>query len=178
MTTPQTWRIQALSASDVDTHLPALADVLQACVANGASVNFLLPYSLPDAMAFWRDKVRPGVDSGGLYVLAAWRGDALEGTVQLDLDTPPNQPHRAEVRKLLVHPRARRLGLARALMQEVMAEAARRERRLLTLDTVSDSPAEALYRGLGFDVAGRIPAYAIDPHGLRAESTTLMYRQA
>lgn len=178
MTTLQATRISALSAGDLDTHLPALAEVLRACVAGGASVNFLLPYSRENAAAFWRDKVRPGVQSGGLYLLAAWRGDALEGTVQLDLDTPPNQPHRAEVRKLLVHPRARRLGLARALMGEAMAEAARRERHLLTLDTVSDSPAEALYRSLGFEVAGRIPGYAIEPHGARAESTTLMYRRA
>ncbi|AHV91733.1 GNAT family N-acetyltransferase [Bordetella holmesii] len=120
MSTTQTWRIRALSASDLDTHLTALADVLQACVAGGASVNFLLPYSLQSATAFWRDKVRPGLQDGGVYLLAAWRGDTLEGTVQLDLDTPPNQPHRAEIRKLLVHPRARRQGLARALMLEVM----------------------------------------------------------
>ena len=89
MTTLQATRISALSASELDTHLPALADVLHACVAGGASVNFLLPYSRENAAAFWRDKVRPGVQSGGLCLLAAWRGDVLEGTVQLDLDTRP-----------------------------------------------------------------------------------------
>lgn len=171
-------RITALTADDIDTHLPALADLLQACVAGGASVNFLLPYAHSDAGRFWLEKVQPALRRGNLIMLAIWRGDALEGSVQLDMDTPPNQPHRAEIRKLLVHPRARRLGLARLLMQEALDRAAGAQRSLLTLDTVSGSPAEALYRSMGFELAGQIPGYAIDPHGARAESTSFMYRKA
>jgi len=99
------------------------------------------------------------------------------GTVQLDCDTPANQPHRAEVRKLLVHPRARRAGIARQLMVAIEASARERGRTLLTLDTRSGDHAEPLYLGMGYVVAGRIPGYARASDADRLDATTIMYKE-
>lgn len=138
-----------------------LARLLVACVDAGASVSFLPPLGLDTARAFWRG-VSSEVARGGCILLAAWSGGTLVGTAQLDLATPPNQPHRAELRKLLVHPDTRRRGIARALMLAAEAEAARAGRTLLTLDTNAGSAAEPLYRAMGWTEAGRIPGYALD----------------
>ena len=93
-----------------------LGSVLHACVHEGASVSFVLPFSHEQAAAWWRDRILPAIRSGDCRVLTARMHGSIVGTVQLDRAMPPNQPHRAEVRKLLVHPQARRLGIARALM--------------------------------------------------------------
>jgi len=167
-----------------DSHSPAathqdiesLAEVLQACVQAGASVSFVLPFSLEDGKAFWVDQILPGVHAGGRCLLMARAGERIVGTVQLDLATPPNQPHRAEVRKLLVAPGFRRQGVARALMLAAEAEAGRRGRSLLTLDTVTGGAAEALYRSLGYRVTGVIPDYAWNYDSTVLESTTVMYK--
>ena len=98
------------------------------------------------------------------------------GTVTLDLATPPNQTHRAEVAKLLVHPAARRRGVGQALMAALEAEAAQRGRRLLTLDTRADDAGEALYRRLGWQEAGRIPGFALNADG-SASATVFFYKQ-
>ena len=93
-----------LKADDVAASLPALGELLHACVQGGASVSFVLPYSPDDAQAFWRNKILPAVAGGKLALWVARQDGRIAGSVQLDSDTPPNQPHRAEVRKLLVHP--------------------------------------------------------------------------
>ena len=156
--------------------LLALAGVLHAAVHAGASVSFILPFSLDDARAFWIDKVLPGVSSGTRRVLIARIDGGIVATVQLNLDTPPNQRHRADVAKLLVHPAARRRGLARALM-EAMEQVARRDgRTLLTLDTVTGGVAESLYRSLGYVLVGAIPRYSLDWKGREMESTSVMYK--
>lgn len=119
----------------------------------------------------------PGVARGTRLLFAATHQGRVVGSVQLLLDTPANQPHRAEVAKLLVHPEQRRQGIARALML-VLEDAARAQgRELLTLDTRSDDNAEPLYLSLGYAVAGRIPGFALNAlQPARRDSTTLMYK--
>lgn len=120
MTDGTDWTIVTLSAVELEAALGELAGLLHDCVAQGAAVNFVLPFPLAASEAFWRGKVLPGVAGGRLLVLVARRAERIVGSVQLDHDTPPNQPHRAEVRKLLVHPAHRRLGIARALKEELL----------------------------------------------------------
>jgi ribosomal protein S18 acetylase RimI-like enzyme len=157
--------------------LDDLARVLHACVHDGASVGFALPFGMDEARAFWRERVGAAVSSGGRILLAARGADGrVAGTVQLDLAAMPNQRHRAEVSKLLVHPGARRRGIARALMVELEALAAQHGRWLLTLDTASGDMAEPLYISLGFQVAGIIPQYAHAPEAERFDATTLMFK--
>ena len=168
--------ISALSPDALDRHLPGLAEVLSACVTAGASVSFVLPHTLDDSLAFWSGSVRPALVQGDRVLLVARLDGRLAGTVQLDCDTPPNQPHRADVSKLLVHPGFRRRGLARELMIAIEEEAKARGRRLITLDTASNA-AEALYLSLGYERAGVIPGYARDPIEDRYDPTTIMFKR-
>jgi ribosomal protein S18 acetylase RimI-like enzyme len=174
ITTPP---ITPFSADDLVRHLPELGALLRACVHDGASVGFVMPYGADDSEAFWRAKVLPSLRAGGLALFVARDGDAIAGTVQLDYDTMPNQRHRAEVRKLLVHPAFRRRGIARALMTEVERHAHGLQRNLLTLDTRTGDYAEPLYAALGYQKAGVIPGYARAPHdAARFDATTIMYK--
>jgi ribosomal protein S18 acetylase RimI-like enzyme len=157
--------------------LDQLALVLHASVHAGASVSFIEPFSLDEARAFWTEKVLPGVRAGGRRVLIARRDGHIAGTVQLILDTPPNQQHRAEVAKLLVHPDARRLGIARQLMCALEEIARAESRTLLTLDTRTGDRAEPLYLSMGYVTAGVIPRYARAPHSPELEATTVMYKE-
>jgi ribosomal protein S18 acetylase RimI-like enzyme len=167
--------IVALDRSGLDRHLDALAEILHACVHDGASVSFILPFAIDQARAFWVEKVAPGVAADKRIVLLATMDGQAAGTVQLDLDTTPNQRHRAEIAKLLVHPRYRRSGIARALMRHIESLCADRDRWLLTLDTAGDA-AEALYASLGYERVGRIPFYARDPIVDRFDATTIMFK--
>ncbi|AUH50055.1 GNAT family N-acetyltransferase [Chromobacterium sp. ATCC 53434] len=153
-----------------------LAELLHACVHDGASIHFVQPFPIEQASAFWRDKTLPGVAGGHRALLVAFVDGELAGSVQLDCDTPPNQPHRAEVCKLMVHPRHRRRGVARALMTRLEEQARTRGRSLLTLDTASGDKAEPLYRALAYRTAGQIPGYALDARGETLQATTLMYK--
>ncbi len=153
----------------------ALAGILVACVEAGASVSFTSPLGLEAARNYWSG-VASAVGQGACVLLAAWSDGVLVGTVQLDVGTPPNQPHRAEVRKLLVHPAARRRGVARALMDVAEVEAARAGRTLLTLDTRAGDAAEPLYRTLGWTEAGRIPGYSLDADGA-AHDTLIFWKR-
>ena len=167
------WRADAPSLAG---DLAMLARVLHACVHAGASVNFILPFSIDDARAFWRDKVVPAVLAGSCRVLVARIEGQIVGTVQLDLATPPNQPHRAEARKLLVHPEARRRGIARSLMIALEAHAREAGRTLVTLDTMTESFAEPLYRSLGYVPIGIVPGYSLQPDRTSLEPATFMYK--
>ncbi|HYS66572.1 MAG TPA: GNAT family N-acetyltransferase, partial [Paraburkholderia sp.] len=135
-----------------------------------------LPYGVDESESFWSGKVLPSLRAGRLKLFVARRGDAIAGTVQLDYDTMPNQRHRAEVRKLLVHPAFRRQGVARALMIELESHARQLERSLLTLDTRTGDHAEPLYAALGYQTVGVIPGYARGPHNDGFDSTTVMYK--
>jgi GNAT superfamily N-acetyltransferase len=160
-------------ASDV----AMLADVLHAVVHTGAGVSFVVPFAIEEARAFWADTVLPRVRAGTRRVLVAREAGRIVGTAQIDLATAPNQPHRAEVMKLLVHPSARRRGIARALMLALERVARAEGRSLLTLDTWTGGHAEQLYRSLGYTVVGVIPRYARGSTTPELEPTTIMYKE-
>jgi ribosomal protein S18 acetylase RimI-like enzyme len=168
--------ISSLPAGSIPRHVSELGALLHACVHDGASIGFVLPFSRADAEAFWTGRVLPAVSSGTRMLLVARGSGRITGSVQLDYDTPPNQPHRAEVRKLLVHPDCRRQGIARALMVELERLAAQLKRSLLTLDTRTGDAAEPLYASLGYRRVGVIPGYCRDPLGRAIDSTTIMYK--
>ena len=163
--------------SRVSEEIAMLAGVLHACVHAGASVSFVLPFPMRDAIAFWRDKILPAVESSSCCVLMARSGERIIGTVQLDLATPPNQAHRAEARKLLVHPEWRRRGIARRLMLEIEEWARELGRSLITLDTVSGGLAEPLYESIGYVPVGVIPRYARKADSEELEGTVVMYKE-
>jgi GNAT superfamily N-acetyltransferase len=171
-----TLEIRELDAARLEASTAALARVLHACVMDGASVGYILPFTEEEAEGFWRGKVLPAVEGGCRIVLVAAIDGEVVGTVQLDYDTPPNQPHRAEVKKLLVHPEARRKGIARALMLAIEQRARDVGRSLLTLDTRSDDAAEPLYAGMGYVTAGRIEGWCRDTFTDRYDATTIMYK--
>ena len=171
----ETWMPNRSSRDIEDVQM--LAAILHACVRAGASVSYVLPFSFEDAEAFWTRDVLPAVAMGNRRLLVARTSGRIVGTVQLDLATPPNQLHRAEVRKLLVHPDARRQGIATSLMLTLEKEAANAKRTLLTLDTVSGGHAEMLYRTLGYSEAGVIPGYALNFDSSQIEAATIMYKE-
>lgn len=164
------------TADDLTTHLDAMTGLLHACVHAGASVGFVLPHPESEARAFWLHTIAPALRSGDRALFVAQDKDRPLGTAQLVLATPANQPHRAEVSKVLVHPDARRRGIARALMQYLEPQARARNRSLLTLDTRTGDMAQALYLQQGFRNVGDIPGYCLSPDGTRLDSTTYMYK--
>ena len=159
--------------------LPALAQLLHACVEHNASVGFVQPFSLEAAAAFWQGQAASVAAGERILLLARDRGRVV-GTVQLIPAGMPNGRHRAEVAKLLVHPDARRQGIARALMVQVEQEARARGMRLLVLDTRSGDVAEQLYLSLGYHISGQIPDYVLSPRSQGAapvwEPTTVMFK--
>jgi len=155
--------ITALDAV-TDAQLGELADVLVDCVAGGASVSFMPPFDHAAAVAFFR-KVAGEVKRRETVLMAARAGGRIVGTVQLGIATPPNQPHRADVKKLLVHRAARGHGTGAALMAGVEAAARRHGRTLLVLDTALGGDAERLYARSGWTRVGVIPDYALWPDG-------------
>jgi GNAT superfamily N-acetyltransferase len=164
--------VRRLRALD-DVHIEQLAEVLIDCVEGGASVSFMSPLTRERAVAFWRD-VAQGVATGERALLVAEDALGLCGTVQLQLDQPENQPHRADLSKMLVHRRARRQGLGAALMEAAETTARACGKTLLVLDTASDE-AERLYARQGWVRVGAIPDYALLPHGGLC-ATTVYYR--
>jgi len=171
------WRPDLPDSPALDRDLDMLADILRAVVYDGAGVSFIVPFSLDDARLFWMETVLPGVRARTRRVVVAREHGRIVGTVQMDFALPPNQQHRAEVAKLLVHPLARRRGIARALMI-ALEDMARSERRtLLTLDTWTGGHAESLYRSLGYVAAGIIPRFARGSVTPQLEATTIMYKE-
>lgn len=163
--------IRQLRADEVLNRIGPLADVLLDCVEGGASVSFMLPMARETALDFWR-KVADGVARGERTLIVAEDDEGIAGTVQLITDMPENQPHRADVAKLLVHRRARGAGIGRKLMEAVEDAARGQGRRVLVLDTAS-STAERLYERLGWQRVGVVPDYALMPDG--APCATVFY---
>lgn len=162
--------VRRLDPAEVRSRLGALAAVLADCVAGGASVSYLEPFSLADALSAF-EGFAADVEQGRRLVLAAFLDGRLVGTVQVVLALPPNQPHRAEIAKLLVHRSARKRGVARLLMERAEGEAAAEGRSLLVLDTVTGDDAERLYERLGWNRVGTIPGYALYPDGRPCDTT-------
>jgi len=171
--TEHPFTLRRLHALD-DAAIAALSDVLIDCVEGGASVSFMLPLNRERADAFWR-KVAEDVASGARALLVAEDATGICGTVQLVLDLPENQPHRADLVKMLVHHRVRRRGLGAALMRAAEAMALDCGRTLLVLDAVTGDAGERLYTRLGWTRVGVIPRYALMPDGTPC-ATTYFYR--
>lgn len=167
--------IRKLNAEEARQHVGGLAGVLVDCVQGGASVGFMASLAPAEAEAFFQ-KAANGVEQGDRILLAAFADGRLVGTVQLLTSTPPNQPHRADVAKLLVSRSARGLGIGARLMQEVERVSRLAGKTLLVLDTVTGGDAERLYLRLGWARAGIIPNYALFPDG-RCCDTTIFWKQ-
>ncbi len=144
--------------------LSALSEILIEVVADGGSVGFMHPLDLVAANKFWEGSLDDAARDERVIV-GAFDGDYLAGTVTLLLSCPPNQPHRAEIAKLMVLMSYRGKGIAKALMQAAEHIAVERNKTLLMLDTATDGGAAKLYEGLGYNLAGEIPDYALKPHG-------------
>ena len=168
-----TWSVRRLHALDA-AQLDQLADVLIDCVEGGASVSFMQPLTRERALAFWR-RVAQGVEAGERALLVAEDARGVCGTVQLVIEQPENQPHRADLAKMLVHRRARRQGLGAALMRAAETTARECGKTLLVLDAVTDGDAARLYERIGWERVGVIPDYALFPQGGLC-ATTVYYR--
>ena len=166
--------IRRLDAAGAQQYVSALAEVLVDCVEEGASVSFMAPLSESEARTFF-EQVLTGVEGGHRILLAAFSDSKLVGTVQLLTASPPNQPHRADVAKLLVLRSARGQGVATRLMQFVEDTGRAAGKTLLVLDTVTGGEAEKLYLRLGWTRVGTIPNYAMFPDG-RWCDTTVFYK--
>ena len=166
--------IERLTTDQACAALPELIELLQDAVAHGASVGFLPPLTNADAEHYWRDMIAD-LQRGTRILLVARDGAGVIGTAQLDLPSKPNARHRAEVQKVLVHTRARRQGIGRALMLEIEAVARQIGRSLLVLDTRQGDAAEQLYHQLGYVVAGTIPQYAQSAGG-QLDASIFFYR--
>ncbi len=157
--------------------LTQLTDTLIEAVAGGGSISFMHPVSNDAAIEFWRKiSVSTAVGERILLVARNDRGEVV-GTVQSILAQPENQPHRADIAKMMVHPRARRQGIAEALMREIETLTFAVGKTVMVLDTETDQAASHLYKKLGWQVAGSIPDYALKPHGGLC-STTYFYKRA
>jgi GNAT superfamily N-acetyltransferase len=167
--------IRRLDASEARALLDSLAAVLADCVAGGASVSYLAPFSHGDARNGFEGVIAE-VERGRRLLLGAFAEGELVGTVQLILAVPPNQPHRAEIAKLLVHRRARKRGIAQRLMERADVEARAAGKTLLVLDTVTGADGERLYARLGWTRVGVIPGYALLPDG-RPCDTTVFWKE-
>ncbi|WP_120497234.1 GNAT family N-acetyltransferase [Kiloniella sp. EL199] len=169
--------IRCLDIEEFDQNVEALASLLHACVLDGASVGFVVPFSLEESLDFWRGKVRPLIVNGEVVLMVCMLDEQIVGTVQLCLATMPNQIHRADVSKLLVSPLFRKRGIAKALMFELERQAGKYQRNLITLDTRTGDKAEPLYHKLGYEKAGVIPNFCQDTHDPDClDSTTYMYK--
>ncbi|WJR68454.1 GNAT family N-acetyltransferase [Neorhizobium sp. CSC1952] len=167
--------IRIIDADEARAVLPDLCEILSDCINGGASVGFMLPFGPKDAEAYWRE-IAAAVEAGGIILAVAEVEGRVVGTVQVGLASKPNQPHRGDLMKLLVHRSARGLGLSRRLMDAVEREAARRGRTLLVLDTATGSDAEKIYPRFGWERVGVIPDYAMWPEGGFC-GTTLFYKR-
>jgi ribosomal protein S18 acetylase RimI-like enzyme len=170
MAATETVEIRLLDPADARAQLDGLAAVLEDCVAGGASVSYMAPFTHEDARGHF-EAVAAEVEQGRRLLLAAFAEGRVVGTVQVNLAVPPNQPHRGDVAKLLVHRSARRRGIAQLLMEHAEREARAAGKTLLVLDTVTGDPAERLYERIGWTKVGVIPNYALYPDGRPCDTT-------
>jgi GNAT superfamily N-acetyltransferase len=170
MADPDQIEIRRLGPAELPAQLDALADVLADCVAGGASIGFMAPFPRTEARTVV-EGMAAEVEQGNRLLLAAFAGDRLVGTVQVVLALPPNQPHRGEITKLLVHRSARKRGVAEQLMVRADTEARAEGKTLLVLDAVTGGDAERLYTRLGWTKVGVVPDFALFPDGRFCDTT-------
>ena len=171
----QTIAVGALDPADFAQSIDRLAEILHACVHEGASVGFVLPFGMDEARGYWRDKVAPRTRRAAKLVLVATLGSDVAGTAQLDLDSMPSKRHHAEVSKVLVDPRFRRAGVARALMGEIERRALKEGRWLSPSIPRATPPRRSTVRS-AMRSAGPCPSYARDAFEDRYDATRLMYK--
>ncbi|WP_310633798.1 GNAT family N-acetyltransferase [Paraburkholderia sp.] len=167
--------VRRLGANEAAASLDALADVLMDCVEGGASVSFMAPLARETAQAFWQHVADGVAADERILLIAEDASGAIVGTVQIVTAQPENQPHRADVAKMLVHRRARRRGVGQLLMQAVDTHALAAGKTVLVLDTVTGGDAERLYARSGWQRAGTVPDYALMPDGALC-ATTFYYK--
>ncbi len=158
-----------------ESDLRALGELLVDAVESGAAVSFVAPLPVERAEAWWRATV-DAAHAAAIFLVAR-DADGIVGTVQLHPAWAPNQPHRAEIAKLIVHRRGRRTGLGRQLMQSIEDAARRAGFTLLTLDAKEGGAAERLYRQVGWTAVGTIPRFAVDPDGKTLHGTVVFYKE-
>ena len=168
-------QIRVLSPAEADAARPDLVALLLDSVEGGASVNFVQPMTQQKSEAWWQGALASHARNERLILVAGADG-RIDGSVQLILAGQENQPHRADIGKLLVHRRARRHGLGAALMQAAETEAKRLGRTLLTLDTETGSAGERLYQRLGWTLFGQIPGYALTADGTHRQTCSFFYK--
>ncbi|AGB78168.1 acetyltransferase [Enterobacteriaceae bacterium strain FGI 57] len=167
--------LRTLSRDDILLHLNDLSDILINCVEGGASVSFMLPFSRDKALAFWQ-RTAASVAANERIILAAVNAQQrIVGTAQLIIDQPENQPHRADVAKLLINEDARRFGIASQLMSHLETVARDAGKNVLVLDTATGSGAETFYQRAGWEKVGEIPRYALMPAG-ELTATSVFYK--
>lgn len=169
------YSIERLNLPATDSEIRSLAELLVDAIESGAAVSFLAPLTLEAAEAWWRD-ILSGSDPRAIFLIAR-DAEGIAGTVQLHPAWAPNQPHRAEIVKLLVHRRSRRAGLGTELMRAIEDGAREAGFRLLTLDAKRGEAAEHLYRHLGWIPAGTIPRYALDTDGTTPHDAVIFYKE-
>jgi GNAT superfamily N-acetyltransferase len=167
--------VRRIGAKEAVASVEGLADVLIDCVEGGASVSFMLPLPREKALAFWRGVAEGVMRNERALLIAETRDGEILGTVQLITAQPDNQPHRADVAKMLVSRKARRRGIAQQLMVAVDAVAREEGKTVLVLDTVTGGDAERLYERAGWQRAGVVPKYALMPDGEFC-ATTFYYK--
>ena len=170
-----TYTIERLTPPVGESDLRGLAQLLIDAVDSGAAVSFLAPLAPERAEEWWRQTIT-AAPSRAIFLVAR-DAEGIVGSVQLQPAWAPNQPHHAEIAKLLVHRRSRRSGLGTRLMQTIEDAARRAGFTLLTLDAKRGGGAEHLYRQLGWTTVGTIPGYAIDPDGRALHDTVVFYKQ-
>lgn len=163
--------ISLLDADSAQRELPALLALLQDAVEGGASLGFVLPFDASLAQKYWEGVIADLATPGRRYLWAAWLGDELMGTAQLEPSPKQNGSHRAEVQKLMVHRTARRLRIGENLMLAIEAQARDLGRQLLYLDTEKGSEAEHFYRRFGYIYCGGIPGFALSTEGVARENS-------
>ena len=168
--------IARVSYEEAYAGIDALSDVLVDCVEGGASVSFMLPINRSTAVNFWTKVVADVKEGKRALLIARDAQEEIVGTVQLILDLPENQPHRADVAKMLVHRRARRAGVAQRLLSTLEQVAKQERRTVLVLDTVTGGDAERLYARMGWQRVGTVPDYALMPDG-KLCSTTFFHKK-
>ncbi|MGF6644569.1 GNAT family N-acetyltransferase [Paraburkholderia sp. GAS82] len=167
--------VRRIGANEAVACVDALADVLIDCVEGGASVGYMLPLAREKALGFWRGVAEGVARNERALLIAESRAGEILGTVQLIFAQPDNQPHRADVGKMLVCRKARRRGIAQRLMAAVEDTARDEGRSVLVLDTVTGGAAEGLYEKAGWQRVGVVPKYALMPDGEFC-ATTVYYR--